>query len=255
MTPANPRFQSGDFISTSVRRPLLVTWLVGALFLNGSCVSGQDGFPPPAYSAKAIGATVVDATTGQPIEGVVVVARWVLRRMWGEGPRMHIAETVTNQQGEFTIPGWGPKPRPALMEFHDKSPQLLLLKHGYVPVELRNGESKEEFARRFPNYRNMTATEVNSWMTYEGYPGREVQEAFWDGLVIRLEPFQGTQERWFQLLESFGSGPVNDDAKQIPQFLEALYAERGYFHLNALTPYNQGVVEGFFAGVRRAQEQ
>src|SRR5947207_12696191 len=50
-------------------------------------------------------------------------------------------------------------------------------KHGYVPVELRNGESKEEFAQRFPNYRNMTAAEVNNWMTFEGYPGRRVQDA------------------------------------------------------------------------------
>jgi hypothetical protein len=197
---------------------------------------------------------VVDSATARPLEGVVVVARWVLRRMGGDGPRLHIAETVTDQQGEFMIPGWGPKARPALMELQDKSPQLLLFKHGYVPAELHNGESKEEFARRFPNYHNMIATEINKWMTYGGYPDRAVQDAFWDGLTIQLEPFQGTQERWFQLLEIYGSGPVDDDAKLIPQLLEALYAERAYFNLNALTPYYRGVVEGFFAAVKRAQE-
>jgi hypothetical protein len=254
VTPASPRFQSRDFIATLLKRPLLVTGLAGAVLLNESCMSAQDGFPPPAYSAKAIRAKVVDGATGQPLEGVVVVARWVLRRMWGDGPRMHIAETTTNGQGEFMIPGWGPKPRPALMELHDKSPQLLLFKHGYVPVELRNGESKEEFVGRFPNYRNMSATEVNKWMTFEGHPGLGVQEAFWDGLVIRLDLFSGTEERWFELLRTVAGSTVREDARQTPQFFEAIYAERGTFNLVGLSSYRRGEVEGFFDSIKRARE-
>ncbi len=254
MIPDSPKFQRTNFVAASLKRPFLMIWLTGATFLSASCAAPQGGFPPPTYSAKAIRATVVDGATSLPLEGVVVVARWVLRRMWGDGPRLHVAESVTDQQGEFLIPGWGPEPRPALMELQDKSPQLLLFKHGYVPMELHNGESREEFARRFPNYRNMTATEINKWMTYRGYPDRALQDAFWDGLTIQMSPFQGTQERWFELLEIYGSGPVNDDAKQVPHLLEALYAERAYFNLNALTPYNRGVVEGFFAAVKRAQQ-
>jgi len=254
MTPANLRFRRGDFTTTSLRHAPLVTWLVGTFLFSGSCVSAQDGFPPSAYSAKAIRATAVDGATGQPLEGVVVVARWVLRRMWGDGPRIHIAETVTNPQGEFMIPGWGPKPRPVLMELHDKSPQLLLFKHGYVPMELRNGESKEEFAQRFPNYRNMTATEVNNWMTFEGYPGRGVQEAFWDGLTIRLESFSGTEERWFDLLRIFAGSTVREDARQMPRFFDAIYAERGTFNLGGLSDYRRDEIDGFFDSIKWARE-
>jgi hypothetical protein len=237
-----------------VRIVVIVSQLVAATLFSHGCATASEEFPPPAYSAKEIRATVVDGATGQPLEGVVVVARWVLRRMYGDGPKLHVAETVTDRQGKFLIPAWGPKPRPALMALTWKSPQLLLFKHGYVPEELYSGESKEKFAERFPNYRNMKSSEIKLWMTItEGYPNRAVQDAFWDGLTIQLEPFRGTEDRWFELLKSLMPIGFADDAQQLPRFLEAIYAERAYFHLDSLSPYKRGEVEGFFNSIKRAQ--
>ena len=74
------------------------------------------------------------------------------------------------------------------MELHAKSPQLLLFKHGYVPLELRN-ESKRVFTKAYPNYRVMTTRKISELMTFEGSPDQAVQECFWDGMRIQLEPF------------------------------------------------------------------
>ena len=240
-------------VAASARVAVMVSQLVASTLFSHGCATASDEFPPPAYSAKEIRATVVDGATRQPLEDVVVVARWVLRRMYGDGPQLHIAETVTDRQGKFLIPAWGPKPRPALMVLTDKSPQLLLFKHGYVPAGLRSGESKEEFAGRFPDYRNMRSTEIGLWMKFEGYPNRAVQEAFWDGLTIQLEPFRGTEERWFELLRSFLPSPLRDDARQIHRLSAAIYAERTYFNLNGLSPYRRSEVEGFFDSIKRGQ--
>ncbi|MFI5387054.1 MAG: hypothetical protein ACHQ50_13150 [Fimbriimonadales bacterium] len=243
-----------NFAAASARVAVVVSQLVAATLLSHGCATASEEFPPPAYSAKEIRATVVDGATGQPLEDVVVVARWVLRRMYGDGPQLHIAETVTDRQGTFLIPAWGPKPRPALMALTHKSPQLLLFKHGYVPLELDSGESKEEFAKRFPNYRNMKSSEIKLWMTItKGYPNRAMQEAFWDGLTIQLEPFRGTEERWFELLRSFFSSSRHDDARQIPRLSAAVYAERTYFNLSGFSPYKRGEVEGFFESIKRGQ--
>lgn len=234
---------------------MIVSQLVAATLVSHGCATASEEFPPPAYSAKEIRATVVDGSTGQPLEDVVVVARWVLARMYGDGPQLHIAESVTDRQGKFLIPAWGPKPRPALMALTDKSPQLLLFKHGYVPQTLYSGESKEEFAQRFPNYRNMKSSEIKLWMTVtKGYPNRAVQEAFWDGLTLQLEPFRGTEERWHWLLDSLLSNPTRDNARQIPRLYAAIYAERTYFNLSGLSPYKRGQVEAFFDSIKRAQE-
>src|SRR5439155_780937 len=83
-------------------------------------VSTCHAFPvPPLYAANAIRATVVDATAGSPIEGAVVVAVWQLQTMSGEGPRLQVSEAVTDRDGRFVIPGWGPKFRQPLAAERD----------------------------------------------------------------------------------------------------------------------------------------
>jgi hypothetical protein len=240
-------------VAASARVAVIVSQLVAATLVIHGCATASEEFPPPAYSAKEIRATVVDGATGQPLEDVIVVARWVLKRMYGDGPHLHIAETVTDRDGKFLIPAWGPKSRPALMGLSNESPRLLLFKHGYVPEKLPSGESKEEFAQRFPNYRNMKSSEIKLWMKIEGYPNRAVQEAFWDGMTLQLEPFRGTEERWFELLRYFLPSPLRDDAREIPRLSAAIYAERAYVNLSGLSPYKRDEVEGFFEMIKRAQ--
>ena len=67
-----------------------------------------------SYSAKPIEAWVVDAQTGKPLEGVNVVAHWKLRYgLEGGGSyQLHIMEDVTDKNGRFFFPAWGPKEIP-----------------------------------------------------------------------------------------------------------------------------------------------
>ncbi|HXG17000.1 MAG TPA: hypothetical protein VNK50_12190, partial [Calidithermus sp.] len=64
---------------------------------------------PPFYSAKPIQAVVVEEGTRRPLAGVVVVAIWELSTISGRGHVLQIDETVTDAQGRFSLPGFGPR--------------------------------------------------------------------------------------------------------------------------------------------------
>ncbi len=124
----------------------------------------QDGraeIPPLWYSAKPIRGLVVDAATGQPLEGVVIVAQWVLHTPAGSGPRLEVLETVTDASGAYQFPGWGPKPNPrpfsSMTMF--KAPGVAFFKPGYRPFFASNQYSSNE----------------------------AVRESDWDGQTVRLE--------------------------------------------------------------------
>ena len=104
------------------------------------------------YSAEAIDAQVVDAKTNQPLEGVIVVAHWEVKRVvptfvpimpFGNDPRgpfqLQIMETVTDANGRFHFPAWGPLPVPPLAALGDRDPHLIFFKEGYVPWSISNG--------------------------------------------------------------------------------------------------------------------
>jgi uncharacterized GH25 family protein len=65
------------------------------------------------WRAEAINGRVVDAGTGTPIAGAVVLVNWQLKGMEGfpQG-QLAIFERVTDAQGRFEIPAWGPKRPP-----------------------------------------------------------------------------------------------------------------------------------------------
>ena len=225
-----------------------------ASFWSAVCSASGGFFPPPTYSAKEIRATAVEETTGRPIEGVVIVAQWVLRRESGDGPRLHVAEAMTDATGRFLIPGWGPKPRVALMALQDKSPQLLLFKHGYAPLILRN-ESRSAFIKSYPNYRSMTARQISERMTSEGNPNEPIQESFWSGMSIQLEPFQGPSDRWLDLLTSLSFSLRDDDAGSTRRFWEAILAEQQYFNVNPVAPPKKASLDALLFRARRSLGQ
>ena len=111
---------------TRRRRYPLAAWLLAAIL----------GLAVPAVS-EAAGpwrAQVVDADTGQPLEGVAVIAVWH-RRLMGHGlvpvwPTGLVGadETVTDAQGRFTLPRR--LFAPALVT-HVPEPELGLFKAGY----------------------------------------------------------------------------------------------------------------------------
>ncbi len=111
-----------------------------------SCV-----FAPPLYWGEVIHARVIDADTGEPVEGVVVVADW---KLYGGGighgghhRALFAEETVTDANGELTFGKWGPKQRPAYAVL-DTAPWLLLFKSGYQHRFLSNEAESNAAVRR-----------------------------------------------------------------------------------------------------------
>lgn len=128
------------------------------------------------YSAKPITATVVDARTRQPIQGVVVVAQWQLEGGLEGGTfagNMMVMETVTDSVGVFHFEGWGPKLKPRGTSFSaqlaNADPELYLFKSGYRPSIIGNAVDMDKI-RRDPR----------------------VRTSDWDGKQLPLEKFDGT---------------------------------------------------------------
>jgi hypothetical protein len=131
------------------------------------------------YSAQAIEGWVVDAGTDKPIEGVIVVAHWQLKGGFeGGNPvgELKIIETVTDQNGRYYFPSWGPK---FAWSGHLKSesPEILMFKLGYKYLGLSN-----------------------RW-----YRDRDTSKSDWNGKTVKLEPFRGTLAQYAQHLWSLNN--------------------------------------------------
>ncbi len=88
------------------------------------------------YSADPVYARVVDADTNKPLEGVAVVAYWELYQgsITGDGMpcgAANVEEAVTDKDGWFHIPGWGPINGPCGI-MRNGNPLVYLFKSGYV---------------------------------------------------------------------------------------------------------------------------
>jgi len=88
----------------------------------------------PYYTSDPIEAWVVDAETGKPIEGAIVVAHWQLRgATLDSGTRrnqLEVIETVTDRSGRFFIPGFT-KINYTLEELREEDPRIVVFKPGF----------------------------------------------------------------------------------------------------------------------------
>jgi len=186
------------------------------LLLTSSAVAGE--MPPLAYSALPIRGKVVDGTTGQPLEGVIIVAQWILyeANVGGENPRerLQVLETVTAPNGTYTFPGWGPKPNPHRIYsvgsmpvgfccfLTDRDPRLSYFKSGYRPLTLSNTKP----------------IDIKP----------PVRTSDWDGKTIELEPFQGSLDEWARQLYFLQSGLDwgHVDWRNFPRIVLAIEEER-----------------------------
>src|SRR5213593_3967961 len=134
-------------------------WMALAALLFWAPVSAQTH--PLFYSAKPISGRVVDRDTGRPLEGVIVLAQWVLV----DDARIHVAEVVTDASGQYFIPGWGPKARPPSIPLTGYSdPEIMYFKPPYAPRWVAN--------------RFLDNTDA-------------VRTSDWDGKTIELKKFDG----------------------------------------------------------------
>ena len=146
--------------------------VLGAVLLFAGCAT----LDVRSYSAESIEAWVVDEQTGQPLEGVVVVADWLLMRgTFGgrslQGPFM-ILESVSDAKGRFHFPAWGPRANRTLGFMDHEDPELWFFKPGYQMTRLTN---------------NYTAD-------YRTKPSKRRSD--WNSKVIRLKRFEGGGEEY-----------------------------------------------------------
>ena len=103
------------------------------------------------YEQLPIAGQVIDAESGEPIAGAVVVGDWALEGGWYESVRVGTferQEVVTNDNGEFVLPGWKPRSRPSGINapyIPDHEPRIVAYRYGYLPVrEFNNNGWKDK---------------------------------------------------------------------------------------------------------------
>ena len=98
---------------------------------------------PLYYTSDPIEAWVVDAETGQPIEGAVVTANWQLISFMGfdtgggKRRQLEVMETTTDSKGRFHFPGFT-KPSLTFDELRDEDPRIHIFKPGYKDSGAQN---------------------------------------------------------------------------------------------------------------------
>ena len=151
-----------------------------------------------------LGGRVIDAETQQPIEGAVVLVQWTTTHGFGftYSTAYKIAETETNEKGEFTLPG-------AYNPFVD-NPELVIYKQGYVgwrndsvyiAKQNEKGKIESRAARR---------TDYDVWV---------------HGYVYKLERFKEGYSRSIHYLFLSG-GLIGSDVGTTPKFSAGATYER-----------------------------
>jgi len=141
-----------------------------------ACAKTEDA----SFSAEPIEARVFDEQTDQPLEGVVVIANWLLMRgtLGGRtqvGPLM-VLEAVSDANGRFSFPAWGPLPNRTAGFLDHEDPELWFFKPGYQLSRLTNYYATDH--RIKPSKR----------------------KSDWNGKVIRLRRFTGDEGKYAEHL-------------------------------------------------------
>ena len=171
------------------------------------------------YYADPINARVVDAATGAPIEGVNILAAWEANGGLEGGNIMGyvtVMEDVTNANGEFSFPGWGPK-KWSNGAIRDGAPLLILFKPGYDAALLWESKYGVEFA---PSHLSSS----------------------WNGKAIPLPKFTGSPEEFRDHLSGLVTALdtfIRADGcawRSVPRFLKAIDGQHKAF-LSARTTF------------------
>lgn len=167
-----------------INRNLLITLGLVALF-------ALIVMPKPLYYEQPqITGVVVNKQTDEPVAGAIVVARWVLTggffTTYSVGV-LDIQRTITGENGEFELPGWGKKWRRWLSGSYldHRQPTITIVKAEYEPNSFYNGYAYD-IDRHDRDGRARRIITINR-----------------GGQPFRLEPLAGTiEERYHQFMDA-----------------------------------------------------
>ena len=167
---------------------------------------------PPFYWALPVHGQVIDADTGQPLEGVIVAAHWELRDTgWTGSPvgQVAVMEDVTDNKGAFSFRWWRPRLRWRFWGLlRSDAPGLLFFKSGY---------KWESCSNQGVDY------------VYYPFPSSDCDET-----IMKLKEFHGNKKEYGEHLGSFdvslsfatGGSARDCEWKKIPRLLAALHREQ-----------------------------
>lgn len=110
------------------------------LLVMNLMVAGCSDPYPKEYSAAPLSARIVDSETGEPVEGAIVVAVYVMESLSGRVyTPIHYEETLTDESGNFTFNGFDKKSAPRELTgdaavFGMRDPRLYAFAEGYLPA-------------------------------------------------------------------------------------------------------------------------
>lgn len=171
----------------------------------------------PVHFAGPVSGRAYDIDTGEGLEGAIVAAVWTVKGLEGAYvSTLSLDETVTDEDGNFKIPGWGPKfVTPSIFAYRDpEAPTLFIFKSGYRPTTVRNAGKGPPF--------------------YISGPVRlsELNDRTLGQLDLPLERFEGALEEYMEPLTHiavFGFRALWEHErcywKRIPKLVLALDAE------------------------------
>lgn len=205
----------GSLFACAVTR--IGTRAIVAMLLLASPLLG--GCATPYYS-KPFGGQVVDALSGKPMEGVIVLAAWDLEHSdSGKGVgTLEQMEAVTDRDGHFGFEGWGPVeiPQPAnsRLRIRPEAPRVLAFKPGY---EFAGGDVAT-------NGNFGGGTSGFSTLNQPFNSGPSVREAKMYG-PIKMKLFLRSEKEYFSLWESRLIATGNCLWTKVPRMIAALIKE------------------------------
>jgi len=104
------------------------------LIISLACVSKLQQGQWVIFHSEEIRGSVVDAASGTPVDGAIVVGMWQLTGLLGEGfdGYASIAVVRTDKEGRFAIPSWrGFKPWKCCASIDELAPKIVIYKPGY----------------------------------------------------------------------------------------------------------------------------
>jgi hypothetical protein len=113
-----------------------------------ACLLSNAAHAQLTFSADAINGKVVDEDTGAPLAGVIIVAKWTIEASYVgyDNELLNTLETVSDKNGNYGFPAWGPKILPITSIAISRSdlfgsgndPGVMYFKNGYWPAREKN---------------------------------------------------------------------------------------------------------------------